>query len=372
MNLRMWKGIANSKEATVTFPTTLAKAQLEISGLEELGKSYSPISGVGGEGPAQVLNGRVRFDDLNTESGIRNLNRLAEVIDHADSERLEFLSGVLALERAKNLNDVLRIISGLDQYEIFPRIKTDEDLGHFLVDTAPSTGKFSFPEEVRPYLDYARIGAEQRNALGGMHTTNGFIKRREDVPVQKERPGTITLTLMTSKQSDTLILPAADEQLEQAKEALNVEEFAQASITDVKFSSPQLAGLLPLDTITVEDANTLSMCLQEMEQEDGELLKFCAVLEVEQPGAFTEVVTIAMDRDNYEQVPEDMDEYGKQVLRRIGADDEIIDTIDGYMNFTQLGEDSLEEDGVRRTEFGLVRRLSQPFPPGPEIGQSMM
>ena len=109
-----------------------------------------------------------------------------------------------------------------------------------------------------------------------------------------------------------------------------------------------------------------------MEQEDGELLKFCAVLEAEQPGAFTEAVTIAMDRDDYEQVPEEMDEYGKQVLRRIGADDEIIDTIDGYMNFTQLGEDSLEEDGVRRTEFGLVRRLSQPFPPKPEIGQSMM
>lgn len=53
-----------------------------------------------------------------------------------------------------------------------------------------------------------------------------------------------------------------------------------------------------------------------MEQEDGELLKFCAVLEVEQPDTFTEAVSIAMDRDDYELVPEDMDEYGKQVLRR--------------------------------------------------------
>ena len=108
-----------------------------------------------------------------------------------------------------------------------------------------------------------------------------------------------------------------------------------------------------------------------MEQEDGEVTKFCAVLEMEQPGAFAEALNIAMDRDDYELVPEDSEEYGKQVLRRAGADDEIIDTIDGYMDFAQLGTDSLAEDGVRRTEFSLVRRLSTPFPPR-EIGQTMM
>ena len=195
----------------------------------------------------------------------------------------------------------------------------------------------------------------------------GVIEQR----IPKEQ-GVIHLTLTTSKGTFPLSLPAADERLEQAKRALDVEDFAQAGITAVKFSSPHLEDLLPLDTITVEDATTLALCLQEMEQEEGELLKFCAVLEVEQPDTFTEAVTIAMDRDDYEQVPEDMDEYGKQVLRNIGADDEIIDTIDGYMNFVQLGEDSLEADGVRRTEFGLVQRLSKPFPPGPEIGQAMM
>ena len=97
-----------------------------------------------------------------------------------------------------------------------------------------------------------------------------------------------------------------------------------------------------------------------------------AAVEEVQPDTFTEAVSIAMDRDDYEQIPEDMDEYGKQVLRRAGADDEVIDTIDGYMDFSQLGEDSMAEDGVRRTEFGLVRRLSKPFPPEPEIGQAMM
>ena len=79
-----------------------------------------------------------------------------------------------------------------------------------------------------------------------------------------------------------------------------MEDFSQAGITAVKFSSPHLAGLLPLDAAAVEDVNTFALCLREMEQEDGELRKFCAVLEAEQPETFTEALNIAMDRDDYE------------------------------------------------------------------------
>ena len=153
------------------------------------------------------------------------------------------------------------------------------------------------------------------------------MKNREAAPVQEEAPYVIRLTLTSSGRQYDLGLPASDEQMEQAKRALDVEDFAQASITDVRFSSPHLDDMLPLDTINVEDADTLALCLQEMEHEDGALKKYCAVLEVEQPGTFTEALNIAMDRDDYELVPEDMDEYGRQVLRRAGADDEIIDTV---------------------------------------------
>ena len=227
--------------------------------LEEFGNSYGPINGVDGEGTARVLNGRVSVDDLNTESGIQNLNLLAEVIDHMDSERLELLRGALALEQAKNLDDVLRVADGLDQYEIFPRIKTDEDLGHFLVDTAPVTGKFSFPEETRPYLDYAKIGAEQRNALGGMHTTNGFIKRREEVPVQVETPRAMFLTLTVSDRSYPLVLPAAEGQLDHAKRALGIEDFSQAAIASTEYVEPFLNQLIPVDCITVENATGMAV-----------------------------------------------------------------------------------------------------------------
>lgn len=372
MILQMQKNSFDSEKADIIFPMTLAEVRTEMRGLEEFGKHYDEVRIVRGKGPARVLNGRMGVDDLNTEAGIQKLNQLAEILDNMSGEKLKLLNGALNLERAENLDDVLCVIASLERYEMFPQITTDEELAHFLMDTAAITGSSFFPKEVLPYLDYAKLGAEQRNILGGIHTFNGFIKRREEAPAQAEVPRTMLLTLTTSEKTYPLVLPATEEQLKQAKQVLGVEDFSQVSITSVSISSPHLADMLPLDTITVEAAGTLAQCLQEMKQEDGALLKYHAVLEAERPGTFSEAVTIAMDRDNYEQVPDDMEEYGKQVLRRIGADDEILDTIDGFMDFAGLGRLSMEEDGVRRTEFGLVRRVSQPFPPQQEIGQQMM
>lgn len=64
----------------------------------------------------------------------------------------------------------------------------------------------------------------------------------------------------------------------------------------------------------------------------------------------------------YERVPDDPEEYGKQVLERIGADEELISTLDGFTDFEAMGNFYMREDGVRRTEFGLLRKLSDPFP----------
>ena len=104
----------------------------------------------------------------------------------------------------------------VDALELDHLIKTDEDLGRFLVDTAFMTGKFSFPDEARPYLDYSKIGAEQRDALGGIYTPHGLVKRREEAPVQEETPKAMLLTLTASEQSYPLVLPASEKQLGQA------------------------------------------------------------------------------------------------------------------------------------------------------------
>ena len=357
-------------------PVPLDEFKRKVDEIRLAGQPNTVPTVLNADSSVPALNWHLQQIRLDSDSTLQKLNQLAETVDGLNAAGRYHLSKSLDPEIQQNLDDVLRIAThikpgSMNCYEVIPGVTSHQDLGKWLVEHDHLGDKV--PEALRPYLNYRSIGIDYCNEHEGEFLTDGYTGIRSGAMEQvMEEQGVLRLTLSTAKGTFALSFPASDERLEQAKRALDVEDFAQASITAVKFSSPYLDGLLPPDTITVEDANTLALCLQEMEQEDGELLKFCAVLEVEQPDTFTEAVSIAMDRDDYERVPEDMDEYGKQVLCRAGADNEVIDTIDGYMDFSRLGEDSMAEDGVRRTEFGLVRRLSKSFPPAPEIGQSML
>lgn len=150
--------------------------------------------------------------------------------------------------------------------------------------------------------------------------------------------------------------------LKEIQDASNADILLVHTIVKVEFGKPYLAELIPQECICVEDANELALGIEEMQQRDGELLKNLAVLSVEQMETLTDALRVAVNLDDYERITEGTYEYGQSVLRRIGADDELIDTIDGYMDFEKFGEDSMVEDGVRQTEFGLIRRCSHPFP----------
>ena len=352
-------------------PTTHDNAASTISRLKE-GFEDEPaqvsISGV--NGPVSNLYPYIQHTDLECWDDLQKLNTLAEQIGSMTQEEQRLFSGALELECTGGLDDAIRIAGGLERYEIFPKIKTDEDLGRFLVDTAFMTGKFSFPEEAKPYLDYAKIGAEQRDTLCGVYTPHGMVKRREEAPVQTETPGAMLLTLTTSTQSYPLVLPASERQMEHAKRALGIDGFSQAVIASVEYTAPYLDRLIPTDCVNVESANEMAHCLRRIKK-DGEMMKYCAVLEVAEPSTFSEALDMAIDLDDYELVSDNEREYARGALRRLGADDELLDTIDGYTDFDQLGRAMMEEDGVRQTGYGLVRRLSKPFPPEQEVGMQM-
>ena len=156
-----------------------------IAGFEDEPAEIS-ISGV--NSPIPSLYPYIQHADLESGADIEKLNTLDARINGMTQEEQRLFSGALELECTGDLDFAVHVATSLDRYEIFPKIKTDEDLGRFLVDTAFMTGKFSFPDEARPYLDYSKIGAEQRDALGGAYTAYGFVKRREEAPVQGEAP----------------------------------------------------------------------------------------------------------------------------------------------------------------------------------------
>ena len=357
------------EKVPITFPTEASKVWNEMSGLEEFG-TYGTIKYIIGEGISEHFAGHITLADLNTEPGIQKINQLAELVDAMDDTTQKVFLGVLAAGSPASLDDILHAASKVGQYELIAEVSTDRELGEWLVNHGHLGTEIS--DTVRPYLDYPFIGAQYYKSHEGAYTPNGYVRLREPFPVlESAGPHTIQLTLTARSGELPLALPVTEAQLDQVKEALGIEDFAQVGVVAVSFSSQHLSGLIPLDAVTVEEANELAGWLQELDREDTGLMKFCAVLEVEQPDTFSKALTIAMDLDDHELIPADMNEYGRQVLQRIGADDELLDTIEGYMDFTRLGEDSMAEDGVRRTQFGLVRRLSAPYPQQEEIGPAM-
>lgn len=276
-------------------------------------------------------------------------------------EQLIF-SGALDAESINGLDDVLRISERLGDYIIIPNVSSDTELGRYVAVAGQIQGDPRFPEAAWPYLDFAKIGSEYYADHGGAYTCCGYVLRKQQsAELQQGENTVLRLQLETAGKVCVLSLPVTEKALVAAKEQLGITEFAEASIESAAFQLPYLEENISLACVSVESANELALAVEEMQQADGELLKYLAVLSAEQPEDFPAALRLAQELDDYERIMEGTYEYGQSVLRRIGADDEIIDTIEGYMDFEKLGEDSMLEDGVRQTEYGMVRRLSQPF-----------
>lgn len=346
-------------------PATPAEVGEAFSWFERIGVDLSTVRIAGVNSPVPTLGQYILRADIHDPAQMKMLNELADSIGQMDDREWNIFAGALDAESINGLDDVLKLSKRLGDYIILPNVRTDTELGRILVDT----GYKNFPEAVQPYLDYRAIGAEYYAENGGAYGPGGYVRRKSSLEQAPEhRDALITLHLLTQRVAETmaepyrLILPATDEELDQAKAQIGVDHFTEATIVKAEFGKPYLAELIPQDCICVEDANELALGIEEMTQRDGELLKFLAVLSVEQPETMTDALRFAMELDDYERITEGTYEYGQSVLRRHGADDELLEAMDGYMDFAKLGEDSMIEDGVRQTEFGLIRRCSSPFP----------
>lgn len=356
----------SAKEGVVLdLPATPAEVSEAFSWFERIGVDPSAVRIAGVNSPVPNLGPYILRANIHDHAEMKKLNELAEGIEQMDDREWDIFAGALDAESINGMDDVLKISKRLGDYIILPNVKTDTELGRILVDN----GYKNFPEAVQPYLDYRAIGAEYYAENGGAYGPGGYVRRKSSLEqAPEQRDALITLYLLTPRVTETmadpyrLTLPAMDEELEQAKEQIGVDHFTEATIVKVEFGKPYLAELIPQECICVEDANELALGIEEMQQRDGELLKYLAVLSVEQMETLTDALRVAVNLDDYERITEGTYEYGQSVLRRIGADDELIDTIDGYMDFEKFGEDSMVEDGVRQTEFGLIRRCSHPFP----------
>lgn len=334
-------------------PATSYEVQKACAWFERIGIDPNSVQIAGVNSPVSNLGSYISHANIHDPNDLEKLNTLAGKISQMKNRERLIFSGALDAESINGLDDVLKLTGHLNDYVLLPNIGSDMELGHILVDT----GYKNFPESVQPYLDYQAIGAEYYANNGGAYGPGGYVRRKTSLEQAPPKQHVVfTLHLLTQGGPYVMHLPAEDEELEQAKAQIGVESFAEAKIVEVEFGKPYLAEHIPQSCISVEDANDLALCIEEMQQRDGELLKYLSVLSMEQPETFHEAFCLACNLDQYERVSGDAEEYGRAVLRDLGADDELIDTIDGYMDFSGFGNDAMQVDGVVMTEFGSVKR----------------
>ena len=357
---------SNHEGANLTLPATPADVGQAYARLDNVSRYLGNVRVDAVTCSVRSLENYLKGIDIDKPGTLSKLNRLGEKIGELTARERKIFSGALDGESINGLDDILHVASHLDDYTILEDVGSDRSLGEFMI----GLGLFDeCPEELRPYLDTVAIGAEAYSNCGGAYTLDGYVLRKESatfLPYEDYGLGgehmVFKLRLQTrSGVSADLILPASEEQLDQALRRLRIDEFAQAEI-EIVDAIPYAKELIPSQCISIEEANDLAMGIEEMQQRDGELLKFFSVMEVEQPQTMAAALDLAMDLDNYERVPDDAYEYGQIALSRDWPDDELLTMLDGYMDFKRFGEDAMRDDGVRRTEYGLVRRCDEPWP----------
>ena len=360
-----------SAEARLGLPASQEEVERVLSTLDEHAEDISkPIVVQDVQCEVPGIYRHICWSDITRQSDLQSLNRLAEKIGGMDERQKLAFAGALSIEPVNSLDDVLTLTDRLDGYVFLPNIGTDQELGRFLVDT----GYKDFPKNVRPYLDYGAIGAEYCANHAGSYVPGGYVRRKDSQPGMEEGKKPVFLLHLTARDGATqyiLSLPASEERLGTAKQALEVDEFCQADISRIECSFDGLARYLAMDTPSVETINEVASELEAVPSED--MRKLCAVCEVCPPVSWEEMRDLVTDLDDYEFCPEDPEQYGREAADHLRSDvDALLEELEGYVDYEAFGEQQMEADGVRFTAYGNLRRLSEPLPEEPDFGQKFV
>ena len=297
---------------------------------------------------------------------LTKLDELAEKLEGMDETVRMTFDGALTGAAFESIDDVLRIADSLGDYIFIHGVTTEKELGRFLVDS----GYKGFPEDVVPYLDFAAIGIEYHAEHDGAFTGDGYTLRKSSAEpslIPKKQAEVFRVYLRTRGMRELglpprmLTLPASDQETQEMKSRLNIEDFAEAAIVSVSCMDDELAKVLPQEMLDVDLLDQFADQYADAVVE-GEREKGLAVLEIEKPSTLDEAASLLSVLEHYTLLSDDAETYGKEALNRAGASEELMAELDGFMDYEAYGIYMMEADGVRITDYGLLRREGNPFP----------
>ena len=359
-------------EVVLTLPAERKESEAILSALDVYRKDAPlELRAVRCEVPG--LLGYLRRTDLDRPGELDKLNHLAELLENMDREQRDLLPGALDMEPIGGMEDVLRVARDLDSYEKIPGVVHETDLGRYLVDS----GTLRFPDYVKPYLDYRAIGIEYHAEHSGAFTNSGYVRRKGPAPaleMEDPRDTVLTAYLQNEKTGGTyaLKLPASAGRMEAAKRALGVPDLEKVTIQELDWADHEFEGLEDLDRPSLEMLDRLAKAIHDhvtTPEQRATLLAACEAMGIDR---WDEMLEIAEGLDDFELFRvSDPSEYGRQLAEKMAEENyDMLVELDDYIDFTQFGEDKMQENGIRETNYGYVARLSEPLPEEQDFSQT--
>ena len=212
--------------------------------------------------------------DVEDLEQFQKLQKLAERTEALSPAKAAIFSGALDAERVWNLEGALTVADRLDEYMLVNNVSSDSELGIYLV----NKGITPFPDRFKPYINYARVGAEYREKHGGEYSSGNYVQKKTPELLENERLDGVFRIWMENPcpvrvQSETaqITLPATFEQLESARQLLGVDSLNMAKLDRAEALRPYLGEYLPLQgmDLRLEQLDELAENIRIMDQEDG-------------------------------------------------------------------------------------------------------
>ena len=172
---------------------------------------------------------------MGENESVDELNYLAALLEDMDDYEYEkFVAAIDYGEYTSSVKDLINLTQNLDNYEFYPGVENEEDLGRYYIDELCA---LEVPEHLESYFDYEAYGRDIYLDGGGVfsdvcggyveHNRGDFIEHysgRDDLPDEHkifaypEPPNKMPITAQLEMYAKMITAPAAAEKLTPAIE----------------------------------------------------------------------------------------------------------------------------------------------------------
>ena len=327
---------------------------------------------------------------INFGTSIDELNHLAGRLSSMSQWELDCFEGMTMMDAIQTqyapiaIDRLINMTHSMSDCHVVYEAHDDASLGKFYADNSFVPELETLSGRIFPWLDYAKIGKEMREGEGGVFTPNGYVVQNSPIAeiyqsgdaVPTEKPDYAVLLLVEKAQEQVvagemvqvnksllLSLPATDEAIRQAVEAVGADSLIECTLQALDCMVPQLSALIAEELQDCESdiavINSLAEQLHEMS--DSELRTYKAMLEAAPDDiSLEDALDLAGQTEKFSLITEAISpaDYAKIELHRMMSHEGDAG-LARFCNLDGYGRFLMEKDGVMQTSYGLLEQQSE-------------